>query len=99
MSSKKTQIHNQNGFKEGDIVSIWYRDSKRHKWKMEKSFVMIYFIDNDDGLDSFSYQTSTSGCYGEGLASCSTRGFGSWERELRAPVFYRSPKLGRHSSI
>lgn len=75
--------------KVGDFVSIWNRDSRRHKWKMEYGFVLLTRLEGDD----ISFQTSRSHNHYEnsGWHTALLRGHGPWERELREPMFDITP--------
>ena len=80
-------------FKVGDFVSIWNRNSKRHKWKMEYGFVLLTMIwGNGNGI---SFQTSRSHNHYENSSwtTASLKGDGIWERELRKPMFDIEPTL------
>ena len=80
-------------FKSGDLVSVWHRQSRRHKWKLEHSIVRLLSIDlSGDG--DVVVQTSDSGVSGIGNTAFALRGSGTWERELRKPVLF--PVIKRH---
>lgn len=77
--------------KVGDIVSVWGRDSKRHKWRMEYGFCMINYIEDDE----VAIQTSKSFNHHEmsGCTGFCLKGEGTWERKLCKPVFAKTPNI------
>lgn len=90
---------NRNGYIPGDIVSVWYRQSKRHKWRREYSFVQLFYIDVDGFVfhESRSWAQNSTGGY-NGLTSCRFRGVGTFERELREPLFLVAPRIGSYGT-
>jgi len=71
-----------NSYQVGDFVSVWRRDSKRHKWRLESSYVLLTFL-KDNG---FSFQSNDSNDR-RGWTSSFFRGDGDWERMLGDPIF------------
>lgn len=74
----------------GQMVSVWERVNKRHKWRMTKSMVRLLFF---DGL----HVTVQVGDEDErtGPTSFQLKGSGTWEKELRAPVKMSVIKRGK----
>lgn len=74
--------------KVGQMVSVWHKDSGRHKWRCEYSMVRIVAI----WADGVTVQKSETYAYNwkGGYAGATYMGFsgvGKWRRELRKPVY------------
>ena len=72
-----------NGFKPGDDVSVWYRGSRRHKWRMERSRVRLLELDRARVVVQLGTEDDRSGATSFGM-----HGYGRWEREFRKPVLF-----------
>lgn len=88
----KPEEINPTGKKPDDFASVWGRKSRRHKWRLQFSFVRIVRLDIDD--NHATVQTSTTYKEDErgGWTSCTSfnlYGVGdqTWERQFRDPVF------------
>jgi len=82
-------------FEIGDFVSVWFRESRRHKWKMEHGFVLITSLWEHSGTNShykgFSYQSSNTWNHAT-CPSWSTARLDPY-RELREPEFDVKPNV------
>ncbi len=68
----------------GDFVSVWNRDSRRHKWKLEFGYVLLTRFNGDN---SFSVQTNETHVRGKSWTVANFSGEGTWERKLDKPIF------------
>jgi hypothetical protein len=82
----------------GQLVSVWQRDSARHKWLCEYSMVRVlrFFPAGATHNASVLVQTSRTGqqhrapnglVLETGPTSMALNGVGRWQRELRKPVW------------
>lgn len=45
----------------GKFVSVWHRESRRHKWRIHRAFVLVTLIRVERGETFISWQESDSG--------------------------------------
>lgn len=70
-------------FKPGDRVSVWHRNSSRHKWRMHMSDVRLLRIESERVVVQTGLEDETTG-----PTIFALHGFGAWQRELRTPVLF-----------
>jgi len=81
--------------KRGELVSVWHRDSRRHKWLCEFSLVRVLQLDGNHLLvqtsDTGRVLRNPDGKLGmtgaTGMNMRATIKGETWERELRSPVY------------
>lgn len=79
-------------FKRGDLVSVWYRATRRHKWHCEIGLARILQISerhatlqtSDTGSVVFDNDGRATGY--TGATGIALHGVGKWQRELRKAV-------------
>lgn len=77
----------------GALYSVWYRESRRHKWVLEYSFVRPLRIHDK----TIVIQTSQCNIR-DGPVSFNMNGSGTWERAFARPVLYDYSKELRHGN-
>ncbi len=71
-----------NKFKPGDFVSVWTRQSKRHKWRLEFGYILLTRI-HDKTLSFQNNETHVRKFW----TTADINGEGTWERKLDKPIF------------
>lgn len=79
-------------FKHGDLVSVWHRPSRRHKWRCEFSLVRVLQINGPyvtlQTSRTGQVQRNDKGAWGVvGATGVALRGIGTFQRELRKPIY------------
>ncbi len=81
---KDSMTNNINKYEVGEFVSVWRRESKRHKWRIEYGYVLLTNIDVDNARISCQTNETHSGA---GWIVMRLHGEGKWERKLEDPIF------------